>query len=530
MKRYELFQLCPPTLRTEDYAAMSFTPEEINSSVYSSIEDISAWFSAVLMATHTDREDCVIRLLHTCVRTTHDDTSRTSDVTAILLAAMLGDDDVMNNLIDHGADVTESLLRFVTYSDSTRQKLEQIVARCIESDVRKEISLHKTNESEIDLSRSLNTSSLVDTVKILIRHGAHIDKRDKLGSSVLMKACEHGWGDVVQLLLESGVQVDSQDIFGHTALSQSVRAGKLHICRLLIDLGHADVTVSTVRGSSALMFLPCDRADIASELIQHGCDVNATNSYRQTALTTLLHTRSQVSLDLVQLLLRHGEGLVNMADADDNTPLMLAAAAQSDVIVSHLLQVGAEVNATNKDGKTALLLAVEFATSTNLLPVCRCLLKSGSRVGEAIFLAILKRQTEVVSEMIQTGSPPTLFVFRKSCFSNQTFLLSDIFASFHLSPLALAIITNNSKLVQLFLECNFLASFDLSMPRVLYHADRLRGLQYLQNVYNKPWRLLTLCVVCVSDSVGDREDRRKTLTTVGLPKPLQNLLMFQRRT
>jgi ankyrin repeat protein len=73
------------------------------------------------------------------------------------------------------------------------------------------------------------------------------------------------------------------------------------------------------------------------------------------------------------LLIRHGAN-VNSANRDGSTPLMAAVARGSDVIVTALLDAGAQVTAKDKTGQTALDIAIagkKFSTARILEEVGR---------------------------------------------------------------------------------------------------------------------------------------------------------------
>ena len=55
-------------------------------------------------------------------------------------------------------------------------------------------------------------------VKLLIRHGAEIDKQDGIGGTALMGATYYGHERVVDLLLRHGAEINLRDSLGCTAL------------------------------------------------------------------------------------------------------------------------------------------------------------------------------------------------------------------------------------------------------------------------------------------------------------------------
>lgn len=75
----------------------------------------------------------------------------------------------------------------------------------------------------------------IDTVKLLIEHGAEINAKDKYGRTALMIASMYGHPDTVKLLIESGADIRATDLNGKTALIKAVEIGRIHHVTLLIE-------------------------------------------------------------------------------------------------------------------------------------------------------------------------------------------------------------------------------------------------------------------------------------------------------
>jgi len=84
--------------------------------------------------------------------------------------------------------------------------------------------------------------------------------------------------------------------------------------------------------------------------------------------------------ELVKLLLAKGAD-VNAVDNQGNTALMLAANAGEFQIVDSLINGGANVNARNKEGRTALRLARESksAGEPSRAEILKSLTKAGAK-------------------------------------------------------------------------------------------------------------------------------------------------------
>jgi ankyrin repeat protein len=107
---------------------------------------------------------------------------------------------------------------------------------------------------------------------------------------------------------------------------------------------------------------------------------------------------------------RHAGNLfadVNAADKDGNTALMIASREGHTETVKALLEKGADVNATNKNGNTALILASQLDHTETV----KALLEKGADVnatnmaGETpLIWASLKGHTEIVKALLEKGA------------------------------------------------------------------------------------------------------------------------------
>jgi ankyrin repeat protein len=91
----------------------------------------------------------------------------------------------------------------------------------------------------------------IQIVAILIKAGAQIDIRDKLGNTPLIYASERDHAEVLKLLLDVGAQVDWQNHDGMTALMIAAKNGEVEMVRVLLEHG-ANPTKSDFTGRDAI--------------------------------------------------------------------------------------------------------------------------------------------------------------------------------------------------------------------------------------------------------------------------------------
>ncbi len=304
----------------------------------------------------------------------------------------------------------------------------------------------------------------MSVVELLLRSGANVKARDTVGRTPLRKAVSQGHVSVTALLLKSGADVNAVDRFGDTALMDIVYYSgiptRMPMMKLLLKSG-ADVNAVSHDGHTALMraiepfgairgaIKSSNYAPVVKLLLRYGANVNVRDRHGDAPLMeAALLGQSHV----VELLLKSGADvnavdrsgdtalmkalsliglLVGLSDTaghvmaasslvkaganvnveghlSGSTPLMSAAEINGAVgLVKLLLEAGAEVNARDNVGLTALMCAVNRGNG----PVVKLLLKAGADVHPRATVivaadgAILSRAR---SEVVRSAPPRQL--------------------------------------------------------------------------------------------------------------------------
>ncbi len=143
--------------------------------------------------------------------------------------------------------------------------------------------------------------------------------------------------------------------------------------------GHAKET--------ALAFDACPD-ELARWLVAHGADVNATDTWRNTPL----HSRARSWLTSIDVLLELGANV--HAEASIGTPLHATAHSQHAEHAKQLLAFGADIHAKNRQGMTALELALSICSNAQLerMPAyVRVLLEAGAERTDAMKRSVRER-------------------------------------------------------------------------------------------------------------------------------------------
>jgi len=345
---------------------------------------------------------------------------------------------------------------------ASRRGLSDVVAFLLKSGA--DVDL-QDNDDKTPLLCASEDSGNVAVPQLLLDHGANVNVRDKNGQTPLhlasrrwlsasqqlssrqrrRSALRRGLSDVVALLLKSGVDVDPRDNDNKTPLLCALEgnSGDGTVPRLLLEHG-ASVNVWDKNGQAPLHLASrYDYSDVVALLLKLGADVDAPDNDRITPLLCAL--KSNYFSSAAQVLLERGAS-VNVRDKDGQTPLHLASRHDYSDVVALLLKLGADVDALDNDRITPLLCALKFLYIGNAPQV---LLEHGASVhvrdkdGQtALHLALRRGFSNMVALLLQSGADidaqdnddmtPLLYVVTHPNLAATTQLLLEHGASVHL--------------------------------------------------------------------------------------------------
>lgn len=338
--------------------------------------------------------------------------------TPILCAAENGNEPAIRMLLDLGVSFSaqdreqRNLLWW-----AAEKGYEAIVRELLESGA-EEVRDSKFSQTPLSCAAERGHSTVV---KLLIAHGSDPDPGDKDGRTPLSWAVECKHKSVVEMLLANDkVNPDAADRSGRTPLSYAAWTGDLVFIQLLLQQKTVKINSADKSGRTPLSFA-AEKGHLpaAKFLLARGAYVDFSESEHSTPIVLAKRCNHQEIVDLfldrlaitrdipyrprtsllwavesgyevlVKFLLENGAN-VNSLDWDESTPLfraksvpiaklliefgadvnhqirsyrwtpLMKAAIMADVsVVEFLLQNGAEVDAVNSDGRTAVELAFQ---------------------------------------------------------------------------------------------------------------------------------------------------------------------------
>lgn len=307
------------------------------------------------------------------------------------VAAARGDIHAMKEMLDAGQDINEKDFYGLT---ALMQSAWSGHLDAVQLLVDKGTLLNEQHETTgatalmYAVNRRFDKDTNMDYANIallLLNSGAKVNAKNGEGQSALMLAVKNDNSAMMKALLDNGADINSTDNHGWSILTNAVRmnvyfGGSKQVVQMLLDAG-ADVASNEVcmsigygwRGDTTIFAMLLNKVGNPNALT---CD----------GTTTLATAAGSGRLREVQLLIEKGAQVNAIIEGGPEycmscSALMHAIVGRHVDVVQTLINNGADVNARNHSGQTALTLAVndEFAPKEVRSKLIDLLKKNGAK-------------------------------------------------------------------------------------------------------------------------------------------------------
>ncbi|XP_067251652.1 E3 ubiquitin-protein ligase MIB2 isoform X2 [Chanodichthys erythropterus] len=196
-----------------------------------------------------------------------------------------------------------------------------------------------------------------EIARLLLSKGASVNLLNNSMCTALHIAVNKGFTDVVRVLTEHSADVNLQDSYGDTPLHDAIAKDFRSIIEILTVVPNIDFTQQNNRGFNLLHHAALKGNKLATEMIlaraRQLADVKKEDGFSALHLAALNNHR-----DVAEILLKEGRCDINIRNNRNQTPLQLAVTQGHVALVALLVTEGADVNAEDEDGDTAMHTAL----------------------------------------------------------------------------------------------------------------------------------------------------------------------------
>jgi ankyrin repeat protein len=284
-------------------------------------------------------------------------------VTALMLAAKGGYPEIVEMLLDSGADIDSGDIEsYTALSYACKYNQANVVNLLLERNAdisKRDISGHTPLHTACGGKSVEIVKLLLDRVASASPEGRadelvrrYVNEGDHSGITALMLAANGGYPEIVEMLLDSGADIDSGDTRSYTALYYACMYNQANVVNLLLER-NADISKRNSSGRTPL-HAACEEQslEIVKLLLGRNADANdhavITGNHTLTPLYSIYNagigeTGEYNTLAIMEELIKYGADVDYPCYSNGGTVLYAACANGDYEIADFLINKGADI-------------------------------------------------------------------------------------------------------------------------------------------------------------------------------------------
>ena len=249
-----------------------------------------------------------------------------------------------------------------------------------------------------------------EILQTIIDHGADVNATNKNNISPLILACHDGNVDAFDVLVNAGAHHNTQGTQGLSLIYLAAAEGwSKEILQTIIDHGHDVNTIDKDCRTALMLAYWKENVEAIRFLLNAGADPNIANAVGATCIHHAVF--GGCNKETLQIIIEYGAN-VNAIDKNSRTALMLACQKGNVEAINVLLNAGADINIRNANGSACILFAVVGGCHKETL---QAIIDHGADINAtnedsrtALMIACVRGDVEAIHVLLNAGADSTI--------------------------------------------------------------------------------------------------------------------------